>query len=106
MIITGLCSGSNPTVNMTTYDDMVTHMKTTIEISDAVLSEAKEAARREGRTLRSLVEEGLRLALERHEGGGQFRLRNASVGGRGVRAGVEGASWEEILEMAYEGRGS
>lgn len=78
-------------------------MKTTIEIPDAILEEAKEAARREGRTLRSLVEEGLRLALERREEGG-FRLRDASVEGRGLRPELEGASWEEIAELVYQGR--
>ena len=85
---------------------MVTHMKTTLEIADPVLTAAKEAAHREGTTLRSLVEEGLRLALDRRQRGERFRLRDASVGGRGLRPELEGASWEEIRDLAYEGRGS
>lgn len=39
-------------------------MKTTIEISDAVLNEVRKLSAREGVTLRALVEEGLRLALK------------------------------------------
>jgi hypothetical protein len=85
---------------------MVTHMKTTVEIAEPILDAAKETAHREGTTLRRLVEEGLRLALERRERGERFRLRDGSVGGRGLRPGLEGASWEEIRDLAYEGRGS
>jgi hypothetical protein len=85
---------------------MVAHMKTTLEIADPVLSAAKETAHREGTTLRSLVEEGLRLALDRRQRGERFRLRDASVGGRGIRPELEGASWDEIRDLAYEDRGS
>lgn len=84
---------------------MVTHMKTTVEIPDPVLAEAKEAARREGSSLRSLVEEGLRLALDRRGSRESFRLRDASVGGRGLRRELQGASWDAIRDLAYRGRG-
>jgi hypothetical protein len=85
---------------------MVAHMKTTLEIADPVLSAAKQTAHREGTTLRSLVEEGLRLALDRRQRGERFRLRDASVGGRGIRPELEGASWDEIRDLVYEDRGS
>jgi len=85
---------------------MVTHMKTTVEIADPVFEKAKEVAHREGTTLRSLVEEGLRLALERRLRGVPFRLRDASVEGQGLRPELEGSSWEEIRDLAYEGHGA
>lgn len=84
---------------------MVAHMKTTVEISDPVLAEAKRMARREGSTLRALVEEGLRLAMERRDQEREFRLRDASVGGEGLRPELRGASWDEIRDLAYRGRG-
>lgn len=80
-------------------------MKTTIEIPDPVLAEAKRVAQREKSTLRALVEEGLRLALERRGDGERFRLRDASVGGQGLRPELRGASWDEIRDLAYRGRG-
>ncbi|MGH9380754.1 MAG: DUF2191 domain-containing protein [Thermoanaerobaculia bacterium] len=81
-------------------------MKTTVEIADPVLVAAKETAIREGTTLRSLVEEGLRLALERRHRGERFRLRNASVDGEGLQPGLEGVSWDLMRDLAYENRGS
>ena len=57
---------------------MVTHMKTTIEIADAILERAKRAAAREKTTMRALVEEGLRRVLDDPRRAGGFRLRTAS----------------------------
>jgi hypothetical protein len=85
---------------------MVTHMKTTLEISDAVLEEAKRVASEEGTTLRALVEEGLRRALFEHRQAGNFQLRRASVGGRGLQPGVREGSWERLRDIVYEGRGA
>lgn len=84
---------------------MVSHMKTTIEIPDPVFTEAKRVAQREKSTLRALVEEGLRLVLERRGEEGRFRLRDASVDGQGLRPELRGASWDEIRDLAYRGRG-
>ena len=39
-------------------------MKTTVEIGKDLFARSREVARREGTTLRALIEEGLRAALE------------------------------------------
>jgi Arc/MetJ family transcription regulator len=87
---------------------MGAHMKTTIEISDAVLAEARRVARRERTTLRALVEEGLRrtLAERRAAKPGRFRLGKASVRGKGLNPDLDEAPWERILDLSYEGRGT
>jgi len=84
---------------------MVTHMKTTIDIADSLLAEAKALAAREGTTVRSLVEEGLRLAIARHHAGEPYRLPDASFGEGGLRADVSLESWDEIRDFIYGGRG-
>lgn len=85
--------------------DMVTHMKTTVEISDALADEAKAVARREKTTLRALIETGLRQLLRDRRRTARFRLRDASFGGRGLRPELRDGDWQRIREAAYEGRG-
>lgn len=82
-------------------------MKTTIDISDSLLVEAKRLARDEGVTLKAIVERGLRrMVVETEKTGDQpFRLRKASFKGKGLQPGLDEGSWERIRDMAYEGRG-
>ena len=84
---------------------MVTHMKTTIEIPDPLLAEARRIALRQGVTLRALVEEGLRRVLRERRAAG-FRLRRASFRGKGLQPGVREGGWERVRDLAYEGRGA
>ena len=85
---------------------MVTHMKTTIEISEPVLRAAKAAAAREGTTVRALVEEGLRKVLAERKNRSTFRLRSVAFRGDGLSQAAQSAGWEGIRDMIYEGRGS
>lgn len=84
---------------------MGTHMKTTIDLADPLLDEARKLARREGTTVRALVEQGLRQVLAQKRRGAPFRLRDASFAGDGLRPELESASWDRLRELAYEGRG-
>ncbi len=85
---------------------MASNMKTTIEISDALLTAAKKRAKERATTLRALVEEGLRNVLEQPPSGVAFELRDASVDGDGLRPEVRPGSWERLAELSYEGRGA
>lgn len=84
---------------------MVSRMKTTVEISDDLMNQAKHAARQQGTTLRALIEEGLRGVLE-HRPARQptFRLRDASVRGDGLQPEFRDATWAQILEASYDWR--
>lgn len=79
-------------------------MKTTVEISDTLLAEAKALAAREHTTLRALIERGLRDLLRERQGGG-YRLEDASVDGNGLQPGFRDGDWRAIRETIYEGRG-
>ena len=87
------------------YHDTYTHMKTTIEISDSLLEEAKRLAAKEGTTVRAYVEQGLRRIVTERKSRGQFRLRKATFKGKGLQPGVQDASWDRIRETIYQGRG-
>jgi hypothetical protein len=80
-------------------------MKTTIEIADPLLRRAKAVATEEGLTLRALVEEGLRAALEARGSvvSKPFRLRDGSFAkGAGLQPGVR---WTDLSRLAYEDGG-
>jgi squalene cyclase len=81
-------------------------MKTTVEITDGLLEEARKAARRERTSVRALIEEGLRSVLSTRRQPKKFRLRKVTCGGRGLQKPLTEQSWERIREMAYEGRGA
>lgn len=81
------------------------HMKTTVEISDALLEEAKKVMKNRGVTLRALIEEGLRHRLADEQQPRSFRLRRVTFTGRGLRPEIREGSWESIRQQIYEGRG-
>jgi Bacterial antitoxin of type II TA system, VapB len=83
---------------------MVCHMKTTVEINDSLLSEARRLAEIRGETMRSFLEEAMRRLIEAYNAGEPTPLpfRLTVVDGDGLVDGVTPASW---LEIANE-RGS
>ena len=81
-------------------------MKTTLDISDSLLREARKLAARERTTLRALVEQGLRQVVgAKKRRRPAFRLRKASFKGRGLQPELADAGWDRLRDLAYEGRG-
>ena len=83
-------------------------MKTTIDIADPLLHEAKRLATREGTTLRALVEQGLRqvLAERRQRRREPYRQRLVVFKGDGLTPEFQNAGWAEILKAARERGGA
>ena len=78
--------------------------KTTVKISEPPLRDARTLAAREGITLRTLVERGLRHMIAETKQNKPFKLRDASFEGRGLQAAVRDASWDQLRDLIYEGR--
>jgi len=91
---------------MGTHTHRPIELKTTLDISDPLLREARKLAARERTTLRAVVEQGLRRVLAEKAAEPKFRLRKASFKGQGLRPDLRDASWEMLRDLAYEGRGS
>jgi len=81
-------------------------MKTTVDIAETVLKEAKLIAAREGTTLRSLVDEGLRRVIDdREKQKTGFRMRDVRYGTPGVVADIDINDWMTFKHLA-RGAGS
>jgi Bacterial antitoxin of type II TA system, VapB len=83
----------------------VWHMKTTLDISDPLLREARKIASRERTTLRALVEQGLRKIIAERKNARAFRLRKVTFDGQGLAPELRDVDWDKIRDLAYEGRG-
>jgi hypothetical protein len=82
-------------------------MKITIEIAEELLARTLEVARREGITLRGLIEEALRTALARRDREQEvpYHWPDLSVDGEGLATGLEEGSWEALRDRIYTGQG-
>ena len=78
-------------------------MKTTIDIADALVARAKRHARRIGKPLRALVEEGLRRVLDQEAPGSGYRLPDRSLGELGGKNPLERLSWQDLRDEIYGG---
>jgi hypothetical protein len=81
-------------------------MKTTVEVSDSLLRQAKQVAVRERTTVKALIEQGLRLVVAQRKRGAGFTLRKAAFRGDGLVAGRSLQDWAAIRDLVYSERGA
>lgn len=81
-------------------------MKTTIELPDDLLKQAQRVAKKEGATLRALVEEGLQrtLAVRRQRRAKAFDF--PVYGGSGLTDEFRNAGWAQIRDEVYREHGA
>jgi hypothetical protein len=80
-------------------------MKTTVQIPDSLLKEARKVAREKHTTMKALIETGLRRIISEHRQRERFKLRKATFKGEGLQSHLAGASWDQLRDISYEGRG-
>lgn len=79
-------------------------MKTTVEIPDALLDRARGLARRTGRPLRALIEDGLRRVLDASSEEAGYTLPDRSVGRAGAPNPLESMTWQDLRDEIYGAR--
>ena len=79
-------------------------MKTTVDIQDELLAQAERHAKRTGRPLAALVEDGLRriIATASDGDGAGYRLPDCSVGDAGRPDPTQQYSWQDLRTMIYD----
>ena len=77
-------------------------MKTTIDIHHELLERAKRHAQATGRSLRAVVEEGLRTVLDSAPAPSSYTLPDLRVGDPQAQDPLERYSWPELREMIYD----
>lgn len=82
---------------------MGAHMKTTVEIADPLLAEAKRVAASDGTTLRELIELGLRRVLDerKQQDKKPFKLRDMRNRNAVLQPGIREGDWGQMLDLIY-----
>jgi len=81
-------------------------VNSTIEIPDSLFRRLKSLAAERRTTLKALVQAAIRQMVgsgSRRQRG--FRLRQASVRGKGVQPGIREGRWADFRSLIYEGQG-
>lgn len=83
---------------------MGAHMKTTVEVNDGLMVQAKRFAKRQGITLRELIESGLRRELAERKttsAGRTYRLPDRLRRDGAVKPGIDLADWRQIRDLIH-----
>ena len=81
-------------------------MKTTIELPDELIQQARRVAQKEGATLRALVEEGLQRTLDARRQAVRRQLDFPTYGGGGLTDEFQGAPWGRFRDEIYREHGA
>ncbi len=72
-----------------------------LDIHDELLARAKRYAKKTGRPLRAVVEDGLRQVLTAPSSRNRYRLPDLSTGYAGAQDPLEVYSWQDLRGLIY-----
>jgi hypothetical protein len=81
-------------------------MKTTVELPEDLVKQARRVAKAESSSLRALVEEGLQRALESRRRRTVRELDFPTYGGSGLTDEFKDVDWARIRDEVYRGHGA
>lgn len=81
-------------------------MKTTVDVQDDLLDQARRLAKRTGRPLRAVIEQGLRLALREAGRDQPYVLPDCSFGEPDAPDPLESLSWQDLRGEIYGSPGA
>lgn len=76
-------------------------MKTTIDIADSLFHRAKQVTRRQGITLKQLVDEGLEKTLRERDAAPPARIVPVVFKGKGLHPAFSGAAWPVVRDTIH-----
>lgn len=74
-------------------------MRTTINLDDHLLADLKQHAAKTGKTMTSIIEDAIRRALVPEKPPSRKKIRLTTVGGKGVRPGVDLDDSASLLDL-------
>jgi hypothetical protein len=86
--------------------NIMTHMKTTIDIADDLFLRTKRVSKERGVPMRELFAEGLAHVLETWDQTPTPHIQPVTFKGHGLSTEFVEGSWQKIRDAAYDGRGS
>ena len=84
---------------------MLTHMKTTVELSDELMRRVKRRACEDGTTFKTLLENALCDYLRESCAPEKVAMQDGRFHGQGYQDGVDPTNWEQMRSLIYEGHG-
>lgn len=87
---------------------MLSHMRTSIDIDDKLLRQAKRHALENDTTLKAIVEEGLRQVVHGDVTSSPRKptpFKLTTFRGKGLQPGIREGDWETIRDLIYPARG-
>jgi hypothetical protein len=81
-------------------------MKTTVNIPDPLFKQVKRLAAQRNSNLKTIINESLRLYIERSRAADESDIEFHTADGNGLQNGLSWDDWSAVRDLIYTGRGT